>query len=243
MSNKLLKHISIIMDGNGRWAQQKSMPRAYGHRAGVKVITKIVRACSLRQISELTLFAFSSENWKRPNYEVDFLMSLFKKSIDEYISELDGNNIKIRFIGNYEGFSKTLIKRIDNAEKLTRANTGMTLNLAVNYGGRWDLLNAFKKLAEENNYKVDINSLTEENIEKYLSTYSNCPDLLIRTGGEYRLSNFLLWQHAYTELYFTECLWPDFDISDLDKAIKWFQERERTFGALTQSRPSKKSDV
>ncbi|MEC7832580.1 MAG: polyprenyl diphosphate synthase [Pseudomonadota bacterium] len=243
MSNKLLKHISIIMDGNGRWAQQKSMPRAYGHRSGVKVITKIVRACSLRQISELTLFAFSSENWKRPNYEVDFLMSLFKKSIDEYISELDGNNIKIRFIGNYEGFSKTLIKRIDNAEKLTRANTGMTLNLAVNYGGRWDLLNAFKKLVEENNYKVDINSLTEENIEKYLSTYSNCPDLLIRTGGEYRLSNFLLWQHAYTELYFTECLWPDFDISDLDKAIKWFQERERTFGALTQSRPSKKSDV
>ncbi len=243
MSNKLLKHISIIMDGNGRWAQQKSMPRAYGHRAGVKVITKIVRACSLRQISELTLFAFSSENWKRPNYEVGFLMSLFKKSIDEYISELDGNNIKIRFIGNYEGFSKTLIKRIDNAEKLTRANTGMTLNLAVNYGGRWDLLNAFKKLAEENNYKIDINSLTEENIEKYLSTYSNCPDLLIRTGGEYRLSNFLLWQHAYTELYFTECLWPDFDISDLDKAIKWFQERERKFGALTESRPSKKSDV
>ena len=243
MTNKPLKHISIIMDGNGRWAQQRNMPRAYGHRNGVKVITKIVRACSVRQISQLTLFAFSSENWKRPNYEVDFLMTLFKKSIDEYISELDGNNIKIKFIGNYENFSKTLINRIRYAEELTNSNTGMILNLAVNYGGRWDLINAFRKLAEEKKYKIDIADITEDNIEKYLSTYSNCPDLLIRTGGEYRLSNFLLWQHAYTELYFTECLWPDFDISDLDQAIKWFQERERKFGALGQDKSSVKNDV
>ena len=243
MPNKALKHISIIMDGNGRWATQKRMPRAFGHRSGVKAITKIVRACSVRQISELTLFAFSSENWKRPNYEVDFIMNLFKKSIDEYVSDLHDNNIKMKFIGNYGNFSKTLLNKIYDSEELTKNNTGMRLNLAINYGGRWDLTNAFKKLVEEHNYKINEKDITEENIEKYLVTGTHAPDLLIRTGGEYRLSNFLLWQHAYTELYFTDCLWPDFDISDLDRAIEWFQERDRKFGALSQTKKPLKNDA
>ena len=243
MKNKTIKHISIIMDGNGRWANNKNMPRAFGHRAGVKAINKIVRACKFRQIAELTLFAFSSENWKRPSFEVDFLMSLFKKSIDEYIGELNNNDVKIEFVGNCENFSKSLLQKISYAEKLTETNTGMKLNLAINYGGRWDLINAFKKFSSEQDFKIDINKINEENIGKHLAINSLEPDLLIRTGGEQRLSNFMLWQHAYTEFYFTDCLWPDFDVSELDKAIKWFQERDRKFGALKKIKRPLKSDA
>ena len=177
--SKTLKHISIIMDGNGRWANKRNRPRAFGHQAGVKAISEIVRACKYRQISELTLFAFSSENWKRPRFEVDFLMRLFKKSIDEYVNDLHENNIRIEFIGDYRGFSKILLKRISDATELTKSNTGMKLNLAINYGGRWDLINAFKEFCSSQEFKVDKDMITQENIEKYLSINTLDPDLLI----------------------------------------------------------------
>ena len=243
MVNKSLKHISIIMDGNGRWANNKNMPRAFGHRTGVKSINSIIRACKLRQISELTLFVFSSENWKRPKHEVDFLMKLFKESIDKYILGLHENNVKIKFIGDHKNFSKDLLERMFNAEELTKSNVDMKVNFAINYGGRWDIINAFKKFVSENDSIVNIQKINDKNIEKYLSIDSSNPDLLIRTGGEHRLSNFMLWQHAYTELYFTDCLWPDFDVSELDKAINWFQKRSRKFGALTELNTSLKSDA
>ena len=232
MSNKKINHIAIIMDGNGRWALDKNMPRAYGHRSGIISINKIIKACTTRQINELTLFAFSSENWKRPDYEVNFLINLFNEAIDSNINELNNNNIKLHFIGDLSQFNSKLLNKINSAETLTATNTGLKLNLAINYGGKWDIINAVKSIisTKKNFNTSDINY---QNIEKFLTLKSSFPDLLIRTGGEQRLSNFLLWQHAYTELYFTDCLWPDFDENELDKAIKWYQNINRKFGALS----------
>ena len=243
MSNKNINHISIIMDGNGRWANNKSMPRAYGHRAGIKSIRKIVDACTLRQVSTLTLFAFSSENWKRPKYEVNLLISLFSESINKYLNELNSNDIVIKFIGNMEVFDKKLLNNIVVAENTTKDNKGMLLNLAINYGGQWDIINAFKGFVSSNENDINVDDINIDNIEKYLSLKTNNPDLLIRTGGEQRLSNFMLWQHAYTELYFTNCLWPDFDENELDAAIKFFQDRTRKFGALKNQNNSLKKDA
>jgi undecaprenyl diphosphate synthase len=243
MDAKKIRHISIIMDGNGRWANDRNLPRAFGHKEGIKSIKKIVEACTVRQISTLTLFAFSSENWNRPNYEIKLLMTLFEDSITTNSEELHSNNVKVKFIGNLSKFDKQLIDKISELELLTKDNTGLLLNFAINYGGKWDIINAFNKYissidASEKDMKIDIND-----IEKYLSLKDNYPDLLIRTGGEHRLSNFMLWQHAYTELYFTDCLWPDFDVSELDEAIKWFQEIDRKFGALKNIKTSSKNNA
>ena len=231
------------MDGNGRWANSKNMPRAYGHRAGIKSIRKIVNACMLRQVSTLTLFAFSSENWKRPKYEVNLLISLFSESINKYLNELNSNDIVIKFIGNMEVFDKKLLNNIAVAENTTKDNKGMLLNLAVNYGGQWDIINAFKGFVSSNKNDINVDDINIDNIEKYLSLKTNNPDLLIRTGGEQRLSNFMLWQHAYTELYFTDCFWPDFDENELDTAIKFFQDRTRKFGALGNQNNNLKKDA
>tara|TARA_B100000959_G_scaffold37540_1_gene36237 strand:+ start:4590 stop:5285 length:696 start_codon:yes stop_codon:yes gene_type:complete len=224
------------MDGNGRWANDRNLPRAFGHKEGIKSIKKIVEACTVRQISTLTLFAFSSENWNRPNYEIKLLMTLFEDSITTNSKELHSNNVKVKFIGNLSKFDKQLIDKISELELLTKDNTGLLLNFAINYGGKWDIINAFNKYissidASEKNMEININD-----IEKYLSLKDNYPDLLIRTGGEHRLSNFMLWQHAYTELYFTDCLWPDFDEKEFDKAIKFFQKTQRKFGGLVNIR-------
>ena len=230
MSKKNITHISIIMDGNGRWANQQVMPRAYGHRKGIESISKIVKACTLRQVSELTLFAFSSENWNRPDYEVKILLKLFYESIQKYVSELNDNNIQIKFIGNTEPFSSELKKSIIHAESLTTSNSGLKLNFAINYGGKWDIINSVNK-AIESKKSDDLRNITIKDLENNLSL-KNPPDLLIRTGGEQRLSNFMLWQHAYTELYFTDCLWPDFTDKDLDIAIKYYQDWVRKYGSL-----------
>ena len=232
MTTKKIQHISIIMDGNGRWANDRNLPRAFGHKEGIKSIKKIVEACTVRQISTLTLFAFSSENWNRPNYEIKLLSTLFKDSITTNSEELNANNIKVKFIGDLNKFGNELIKKSLELELLTKDNTGLLLNFAINYGGKWDIVNACNKYlslidANKKNIKININD-----IEQYLSLKDNYPDLLIRTGGEHRLSNFMLWQHAYTELYFTDCLWPDFNEKEFDKAIKFFQTKQRKFGGL-----------
>jgi len=232
MTTKKIQHISIIMDGNGRWANDRNLPRAFGHKEGIKSIKKIVEACTVRQISTLTLFAFSSENWNRPNYEIKLLSALFKDSITTNSEELNANNIKVKFIGDLNKFGNELIKKSLELELLTKDNTGLLLNFAINYGGKWDIVNACNKYlslidANKKNIKININD-----IEQHLSLKDNYPDLLIRTGGEHRLSNFMLWQHAYTELYFTDCLWPDFNEKEFDKAIKFFQTKQRKFGGL-----------
>ncbi len=238
MTAKKIQHISIIMDGNGRWANDRGLPRSFGHKEGVKSIKKIVMACTVRQISTLTLFAFSSENWNRPNYEVKLLMTLFEDSIKTNSEELHANNVKVKFIGDLSKFNKKIIDKAIELELLTKNNTGLLLNFAINYGGKWDIINAFNQYISsinlnETNIKVNI-----DDIEKYLSLKDNHPDLLIRTGGEQRLSNFMLWQHAYTELYFTDCLWPDFNEKEFDTAIKFFQKKKRKFGGLVNIQDS-----
>ena len=228
--NKKIDHISIIMDGNGRWANEQGLVRALGHRAGIQSVQTIIDAAIVRQISTLTLFAFSSENWNRPNDEIAILMSLFNESITKYMRKLDKNNIKVEFIGDIERFNSTLRDKIHKLITLTKNNTGLNLNFAVNYGGKWDITNAVNCLIKEKGHDIN-NPITENDIDNYLAL-SNNPDLLIRTGGDRRLSNFMLWQHAYTELYFTDCLWPNFDEMEFDKAIKYFLNTTRKFGGL-----------
>tara|TARA_Y100000389_G_scaffold68956_1_gene65475 strand:+ start:3140 stop:3838 length:699 start_codon:yes stop_codon:yes gene_type:complete len=223
------------MDGNGRWANQRNMPRAFGHKEGINAINKIVSACSLRQISQLSLFAFSSENWNRPEYEVQFLLKLFEDSIAKYIDDLHSNNVRIKFIGNLELFSSKLLKNISQAENMTRDNTGLKLNFAMNYGGKWDIVNAINSMLNDIDFASKNKKISEVDFEKYLSLQGDSPDLLIRTAGEQRLSNFMLWQHAYSELYFTDCLWPDFNEKELDAAIGYYQKRTRRFGSLKTS--------
>ena len=219
------------MDGNGRWANQQGLARALGHRAGIKSVQTIIDAALVRQIDTLTLFAFSSENWNRPNDEITILMSLFNESITKYMRELDKNNIKVEFIGNIERFNPTLRDKIHKLISLTKNNTGLHLNFAVNYGGKWDITNAVNCLIKEKGHDIN-NPITENDIDNYLALSNNPPDLLIRTGGDRRLSNFMLWQHAYTELYFTDCLWPNFDEVEFDKAIKYYLNTTRKFGGL-----------
>jgi len=243
MSSNKISHISIIMDGNGRWAKKIGMPRAYGHREGIKSINKIVSACSLRQIEELTLFAFSSENWKRPNHEVKFLLSLFEESIQKYIDDLHNNNVKLNFIGDMSRFSNHLLKNINDAKKLTKNNTNLKLNFAINYGGKWDIINSFNKMLKSNHKSIQDKNVKEKDIEGFLSLNGSSPDLLIRTAGHSRLSNFMLWQHAYSEIYFTDCLWPDFDEQELDLAIKYYLKTTRKFGSLVDINQSVKEDA
>lgn len=235
------RHIAIIMDGNGRWARQRNKPRIAGHRAGVDVLRSIVEHCARRGIRTLTVFAFSSENWQRPRNEVNLLLELFMKSLRQEVDRLHENGIRLLFIGDRAGFSAELREAITAAERLSADNSRMLLAIAANYGGRWDILNATRQLAlavERGDLKAA--EIDEDHLRARLalSCFSE-PDLFIRTGGEQRISNFLLWQLAYTELYFTDCLWPDFTPAALDAALAWFAKRQRRFGRtgeqLTQS--------
>lgn len=226
------RHIAIIMDGNGRWAQKRLMPRALGHQAGVKAVRKIVEYCAQQKIEVLTLFAFSSENWRRPAEEVSLLMELFMATLQHEINSLDKNNICLRFIGDKTAFPQKLQAKMAEGEEQTKANNALTLVIAVNYGGHWDICQAFQKVLDKiTSGELDTQKITEELVNQHLSTTDLPePDLFIRTGGEQRVSNFMLWQLAYTELYFTPTLWPDFDQAALEEAIKSFKSRQRRFG-------------
>lgn len=227
------RHIAIIMDGNGRWAQQRFMPRAAGHQAGVRAVRQTVEHCTRSGIEVLTLFAFSSENWRRPREEVSLLMKLFLTTIQSEIDELNRNNICLKFIGNRSAFSEKLQSKMMDAEAQTKDNTGLKLVIAVNYGGRWDLCQAFQTISNKicSGELPSHQSINEQLISQHLSIADLPePDLFIRTGGEQRISNFMLWNLAYTELFFTSILWPDFDQSALEEAISSFKNRQRRFG-------------
>ncbi|WP_347402046.1 polyprenyl diphosphate synthase [Ectothiorhodospira lacustris] len=230
------RHVAVIMDGNGRWARARHLPRTEGHRQGVNAARMVVRACASRGVKVLTLFAFSSENWRRPRHEVGTLMELFVGSIRRELPELEEKGIRLRFIGDRSAFSARLQERMAEAEHRTRDNTLMDLVVAVSYGGRWDITHAAAAVAE----KVLTGELTPEQItpeilEGHLSTASlPDPDLFIRTGGEKRVSNFLLWQLAYTELFFSDVLWPDFSEDDLNQAFACFAGRQRRFGYIEE---------
>jgi len=225
-------HIAIVMDGNGRWALKRNRPRSMGHKAGLNALRSIIRHCSELGVKELTVFAFSSENWNRPEPEVSRLMELFMRALDRETKELNENNVRIRFIGDVGAFSSALQQKIHRAQALTANNTHTTFNIAVNYGGRWDIVQATRKLADDcSRGLIKPEDINEELLAKQIClNESKDPDLLIRTGGEMRISNFLLWQSAYTELHFTPTLWPDFGPESLDQAIKIYQSRERRFG-------------
>ena len=227
-------HIAIIMDGNGRWAKKRFLPRTAGHKAGVETIREVVKECSRLNVKYLTLYAFSTENWKRPKIEIDTLMNLLVSYLKSEIKELHKNNVKIATIGDINKLPEMCIKELDNAKELTKDNTGVNLNLALNYGSRYDVTNAVLDIVKDcKSDKINIDSINEDTIKNYLSTKSTPdPDLLIRTSGEQRLSNFLLWELAYSEFYFTDIHWPDFNRQELQKAIYVYQSRDRRFGGL-----------
>jgi undecaprenyl diphosphate synthase len=221
-------HIAIIMDGNGRWATKRFLPRVAGHVKGVDAVRGIVEACIKRGVKYLTLFAFSSENWRRPADEVSLLMRLFVTALEKEVRKMHDNNIRLKIVGDLTRFDSGLQKAIADAEQLTSQNKGLTVTVCANYGGRWDIVQATNKLLAQGQIPA---AITEEMLEANLSmAYAPEPDLFIRTGGETRISNFLLWQLAYSELFFTTTFWPDFDINCLDQAILSFQTRERRFG-------------
>ncbi|MDP1550125.1 MAG: polyprenyl diphosphate synthase [Nitrosomonas sp.] len=227
------KHIAIIMDGNGRWAQNRYLPRIAGHKQGVETVRGVIKSCIERKIPYLTLFAFSSENWRRPTDEVTSLMQLFLGALEQEITKLHENGICFKVIGDLSKFESKIIEFIQIGEQLTAENTRLTFTIAANYGGRWDIMQAMRKMmAQSTNLPLNFE---EENLAQYLSmSYAPEPDLFIRTGGECRVSNFLLWQLAYTELYFTNTLWPDFDEHELELAIQSYQQRERRFGRTSE---------
>jgi undecaprenyl diphosphate synthase len=218
------------MDGNGRWAENRNMPRSMGHAKGASIVSGLVKHCSQIGIKYLTLFEFSTENWNRPHDEVSTIMELFIKYLEKELKNLKERGVRLKVIGDISSFNKELQERITNAVRSTSQNTKIVLTLATNYGGRWDVVNAFLKWSEDNP-SSKLATLSQEQLQKYLSTSDiPDPDLLIRTGGEQRISNFLLWQIAYTELYFTQVLWPEFDNNQIDLAIAWYKSRERRFG-------------
>ncbi|MBM4214991.1 MAG: isoprenyl transferase [Gammaproteobacteria bacterium] len=225
-------HIAIVMDGNGRWAEARGEPRPVGHRAGIEPVRKIIRECANLGIEALTLFAFSSENWRRPETEVAAIMGLFMEALDREVAELHANRVRVRIIGNRQRLSVRLQQRIAEAEALTANNDGLKLQVAVSYGGRWDVLEAAKRLAARAaSGEIRANDIDEEmfSAELQLSDLPD-PDLFIRTGGDHRVSNFLLWNIAYAELFFTDVLWPDFDEAEFKLALEDFAGRERRFG-------------
>jgi undecaprenyl diphosphate synthase len=228
-------HVAIVMDGNGRWANKKYLPRAAGHREGVKAAKSIIEDCRNAGVKILTLFAFSSENWNRPEAEVSAIMRLFLTSLENEIQTLNENGVRLNFLGDRSRFDKKLQDKINESEKLTRNNNNFTLNIAANYGGRWDIVNACKRLCQQVQSKqISIEEINESVFSDSISTYPLPePDLFIRTAGEMRISNFLIWQLAYTELYFTDVLWPDFDERQLKIALENYSQRKRRFG-LTQ---------
>lgn len=236
VNNSLPGHLAIIMDGNGRWAKNRNLPRIAGHKAGVDSLHAIVKACAIKKIQVLTVYAFSSENWKRPGTEVSLLMDLFVTSLQKDVDELSSNNIRLRFIGDLSVFSIKLQKLMAKAEESTSKNTGLQLVVAINYGGRWDITNTIRAIAQNvKDGKINPDDIDEDLVQASISLADLPePDLFIRTGGEMRISNYLLWQLAYTELYFTDCLWPDFSPAELDKALAWYAGRERRFGCISE---------
>jgi undecaprenyl diphosphate synthase len=236
------RHVAIIMDGNGRWARRRRLPRIAGHRRGAEAVRTAVRACVERGISFLTLFAFSSENWRRPAEEVALLMKLFRTALESEVEKLHANGVRLKVVGDTRRFDPKIRKLIEAGEALTANNSHLTLTVAANYGGRWDILQAMTRLLKDH---PSLDSVDEELLAPYLAmSYAPEPDLFIRTGGEQRISNFLLWQLAYSELFFTDALWPDFDAAALDAAIASYRTRERRFGRTSeQVEQSTRSDV
>lgn len=232
MHNPGPRHVAIIMDGNGRWAKKRFMPRFAGHQAGVEAVRDIVKACVERKIEVLTLFAFSSENWRRPDEEVSLLMKLFMSALDREVKRLHKNGVRLRVVGDIAAFPAKLQQQIKVSEELTRDNKLLQLNIAANYGGRWDIVQACKKLARAAvDGEITVEQIDEQLLERQLSLAGLPePDLFIRTGGEERISNFLLWQLAYSEFFFTATLWPDFSVGLFDEAIESFKKRQRRFG-------------
>jgi undecaprenyl diphosphate synthase len=230
------QHVAIIMDGNGRWARSRGLPRAAGHRTSIKVVRRVVEDCIQRNLRHLTLFAFSSENWRRPPDEVGMLMSLFLDALEREVADLHRNQVRLSFIGDRELLGAELARRMQSAEQLTAANTGLKLNVAMAYGGRWDIAQACRSLAGD----AAAGALAPADIDEALVAERLAlagipdPDLLIRTGGEQRISNFLLWNLAYTELYFSDVLWPEFSAGHLDAAFEFFAQRERRFGKTSE---------
>jgi undecaprenyl diphosphate synthase len=237
------RHVAIIMDGNGRWAKRQHLPRIAGHRRGVEAVRATVAACAERGIAYLTLFAFSSENWRRPAEEVALLMQLFTVALSSEVDKLHRNGVRLRVVGDLGRFEPKTRALIEQGERLTADNKRLTLTIAANYGGRWDILQALSRLLKERKQAVE--EVREEMLAPYLAmSYAPEPDLFIRTGGEQRISNFLLWQLAYSELYFTERLWPDFDAAALDEAIASYRMRERRFGRTSeQLEQSRRAEV
>ncbi len=228
----LPRHVAIIMDGNNRWAKLRRLPSLAGHKAGVDAVRASVDGCARYGIESLTLFAFSSENWRRPKLEVAGLMELFMLALKREVKKLHANNIRLLVIGDKSRFSSRLQQKIAEAEALTAGNTGLTLNIAANYGGQWDIVNATRALAQQvKDGQLDVDAIDEAALESQLSTAGQpLPDLCIRTAGERRISNFLLWQFAYAEFYFTDAYWPEFDRTALEAAFEDFSNRQRRFG-------------
>lgn len=230
------EHIAIIMDGNGRWAKKRKLPRVAGHRAGVKTLRVLIEHSVKIELKAMTVYAFSRENWQRPEKEVDLLMDLFMTALNSEVKDLHKNNVSLRFIGDRTSFSDKLQNSINKSEALTANNSGLCLNVAANYSGRWDITQACQSISND----IASNNLTVDDIDEALISdklslaQHQDPDLFIRTGGEQRISNYLLWQQAYTELYFTDCLWPDFDVEQFDLALDWFDKRQRRFGKTSE---------
>jgi undecaprenyl diphosphate synthase len=227
------RHIAIIMDGNGRWAKKRHFPRVMGHKRGVETVREMVKSCIERGVEFLTLFAFSSENWRRPEEEVSFLMQLFMLALEKEVGNLHQNGVRLKVIGDLSRFEPRLVELVRNSEALTANNGKLTLTIAANYGGRWDIMQAMQSMLKARPELAA--GFDEADLQPYLSMpYAPEPDLFIRTGGEQRISNFLLWQLAYAELYFTDVLWPDFSAAELDRAIHSYQQRERRFGRTSE---------
>lgn len=232
--NRVPKHIAIIMDGNGRWAKSKFLPRAAGHKAGVETIRTVLRECKKLSVKHVTLYAFSTENWKRPKLEVDTLMNLLSTYLKNEVATLHKENVKLTAIGDINNLPNQCVKELNKAIELTKNNTGCNLNLALNYGGRLDIKNALVDIIKDVKVgKINLDEIDENTISNHLSTKSiPDPDLVIRTSGEERLSNFLLWEVAYAEFYFTNVHWPDFDEKELQRSIFTYQNRDRRFGGI-----------
>ena len=232
------RHIAIVMDGNGRWATKRFLPRIAGHRQGVEVLKRMVHACAVRGVKVLTVFAFSSENWKRPVDEVSALMDILVVALSRELNQLKKEGVQLRFIGSRDGLSERVKQSLKDAELETAENHSLTLNVCFNYGGRWDIVNAAQALSASGE------AITEESLARKLSTFATGdPDLIVRTGGEMRLSNFVLWQSAYSELFFSQVLWPDFDETTLDAAIQAYASRERRFGMTSAQLPGARNEA
>ena len=227
------RHVCVIMDGNGRWAKKRLLPRVIGHKRGLTALENLAARCAELGVEYLTVFAFSTENWRRPEDEVSFLMKLFLQALGGKVAKMHQNNLRLKVIGNRSRFPAAIVEGIEAAERLTADNTGLTLTVAADYGGRWDILQAANRLIAEGKSEI-----TEDDLSQRLSlAEAPEPDLFIRTGGETRISNFMLWQMAYAEFYFTDALWPDFDAAEFDRAISSFRVRERRFGRTSEQLP------